>query len=326
MKRPALIACLVPALLLALLAAAVAFGGPAPIAPLASINQPFAAVDFSDVPATHRYAARDGAPLAWLRYQAATSAANGQRVVLVHGSSGRAESMHPLARALAQAGFEVAALDIRGHGASGPRGHIGYIGQLEDDLEDFMRAVPFTGPSTLMGFSSGGGFVLRFAGSPRQALFSRYVLLAPYLRFDAPTARPGNGGWASVGIARLIGLHLINAAGVKAWNHLPVLEFGLDPQVRSFLTPSYSYSLATNFGPHHDYASDIRAARGAIQVIAGAQDELFHADRYAAAFADAGKPVPVTLVPGIGHMGLTLDPQAVRAVAAATRAHPARLP
>ena len=35
-------------------------------------------------------------------------------------------------------------------------------------------------PSTLAGFSSGGGFVLRFAGSPRQELFSNIFLLFPW--------------------------------------------------------------------------------------------------------------------------------------------------
>lgn len=41
----------------------------------------------------------------------------------------------------------------------------------------------------------------------------------------------------------------------------------------------------------------------------------FYADRFADLFAQAGKPVPVTLVPGVNHMGLTLDAQAVATVA-----------
>lgn len=311
---------------LAALAAAVAFGGPAPIAPLASINEPFAKVDFSTVPKAQRYQARDGTALSWLRYAPTGSDVAPHRVVLVHGSSARAQSLHPLAQALAAAGYEVAALDMRGHGESGPRGQAAYIGQLEDDVEDFLRAVPHAKPSMLMGFSSGGGFALRFAGSARQQLFDRYVLLAPYLRFDAPTARPDNGGWVSIGMPRMIGLHMLNAAGVKAWNDLPVINFGLNDVARKLLTPSYSFTLATGFGPHHDYLADIRGARGSVHVIAGRDDELFHAERYAEVFAGAGKPVPVTLVPGANHMGLTLDAVAVRAVALATRGDVARLP
>ena len=57
--------------LLAALAAAVAaaliWGGPGPIAPLASINEPFAKVDYSALPAPSHYTARDGTVMSWLR-------------------------------------------------------------------------------------------------------------------------------------------------------------------------------------------------------------------------------------------------------------------
>lgn len=94
-----------------------------------------------------------------------------------------------------------------------------------------------------------------------------------------------------------------------------MLRFALDEASRAGLTPNYSYSLAMNFRPHVDYAGNIRSARGSICIVAGQDDELFYADRYAALFAQSGKPVPVTLVPGVNHMGLTLDAQAVVAVA-----------
>lgn len=204
---------------------------------------------------------------------------------------------------------------MRGHGESGPRGQIAYIGQLEDDVEDFLRAVPHAGPQTLMGFSAGGGFALRFAGSTRQALFDHCVLLAPFLHQNAPTSRPDTGGWASVGVPRLVALSLLNQAGITRWNHLPVLRFALDEASQAGLTPSYSYALAMNFRPHEDYAGNIRHAQGSVCIVAGMDDELFHADRYAALFASAGKPVPVTLVPGTGHMGLTLQAHAVDVVA-----------
>ena len=38
-----------------------------------------------------------------------------------------------------RAGCETYAVDIRGHGGSGTRGDITYIGQLEDDLADLVR-------------------------------------------------------------------------------------------------------------------------------------------------------------------------------------------
>ena len=54
----------------------------------------------------------------------------------------RASRIHALAEALAARGVETYAPDIRGHGASGTRGDIGYLGQLEDDLADFVARDP----------------------------------------------------------------------------------------------------------------------------------------------------------------------------------------
>ena len=303
-------------------AAAVAWGGPKDIPPLASINNPFRDVDYSKVPKMQRYTARDGTSIAWYGYTPAHSATadTARRVILVHGSSARGQSMHVLAQALAAEGFAVAALDMRGHGESGVRGQAAYVGQMEDDVEDFLRAVPHNGPQTLMGFSAGGGFALRFAGDARQDLFDRYVLLSPFVHHNAPTSRPDSGGWASVGLPRIVALTVLNQIGISRWNDLPVLRFALNDVARSLLTPSYSYTVATNFRPHNDYQNDIRNARGTVCIVAGQDDELFYADRFAELFAQAGKPVPVTLVPGVNHMGLTLDAVAVQAVAQACKA------
>jgi alpha-beta hydrolase superfamily lysophospholipase len=297
---------------------AIAFGGPAPVKALDSVNQPFSEISMDGLPPVQRFSARDGAALAYRFYPRAISSTDTtHRVVLVHGSSASSLSMHPLAQALAAQGFSVAALDMRGHGDSGPHGDVGYIGQLDDDLEDFMRSVPHTGSNTLMGFSLGGGFALRVAGGPRQQMFDRYVLLSPYLRHDAPTARAGDGGWVSVGVPRVIGLTLLNALGITQLNHLRVKEYALDTAARSRLTPYYSFALAGSFGPHDDYIADIAGAHGKVAVVAGTQDELFYADRFAATFAAAGNKVPVTLVPGLGHSSLTLQPAGHAAVVAA---------
>ena len=119
----------------------------------------------------------------------------------------------------------------------------------------------------------------------------------------------------SVGLPRMVAITLLNQIGITRWNHLPVLSFALNDVARELLTPRYSYTVATNFRPHDDYQADIRNARGTVCIVAGQDDELFYADRFADLFAQSGKPVPVTLVPGVNHMGLTLDAQAVATVA-----------
>ncbi|MBB6562145.1 acetyl esterase/lipase [Acidovorax soli] len=75
-----------------------------------------------------------------------------------------------------------------------------------------------------------------------------------------------------------------------------------------------------NFRPQADYLGDIRQARGQLSIVAGQDDEVFHADRYAPLFAQAGRPVPVAVVPGTSHIGLVLEPRAVQAVAQACTA------
>lgn len=312
--------------LVAVLAAAVVWGGPHAVAAMDSINSPFKALDYSALPLVQRYTARDGAALAYRHYAvAATAAAPApavRRIVLIHGSSASTRSMHPMAQALVAAGFTVDALDVRGHGDSGTRGHIGYIGQLEDDLADFVKAVPNAGPNTLVGFSAGGGFVLRFSASPRAGLFDRYVLLSPFL-VQAPSNRPSSdnhsGSWASVGIPRIVGLTVLNKFGIERWNDLLVTQFALNDEAKKFLTSAYSYALATNFGAHLDYAGDIQRAPAAIKLVAGVDDELMFSDRYTSLFASAGKTIPIALVPGANHIGATLNAPALAAIVAACK-------
>lgn len=304
------------------LAAAITLGGPGVPQPLHSISDPFAGVDFSRLPPLRHYRAEDGAELAYRAYLPPAGVDPRGSVVLVHGSSGRSNGMHVLAQALAQAGYMAYALDVRGHGASGPKGTIAYVGQLEDDLAAFAQAVPLAAPRTLLGFSSGGGFVLRFAGSARQTLFQRYVLLSPFLGARAPNYRPDAGGWVKVGVPRIIALTVLNHLGFRAFNGLTVIRFAVSEQARPHVTPGYDFNLATNFGPQQDVEGNIQAAHQPVQVLAGTRDEAFDTATLAGFFRQQGQSWPVTLLPKVSHVGITLDPVATRAVVAAVGTTP----
>jgi alpha-beta hydrolase superfamily lysophospholipase len=319
MKTLAVVALVCVIALAVIAGAAMAFGGPGNPPPMSSISNPFKNVDYSDLPPPSRFVARDGATLTYRVYPSAAGGPQGS-VVLVHGSSARSNSMHVMAKAFAAAGYSAYALDIRGHGESGVRGHIAYVGQLEDDLEDFERSVKPASPATLAGFSSGGGFVLRVAGSDRQKLFSSYLLLSPFISQDAPTYRPDSGGWVSVGLPRYVAVALLNAVGVRVFNDLAVTRFALNEEAKAFLTPQYSFALAQNFRPKLNYRANIRAANQLMRLVAGRDDEVFYADRFAEVFKAESKDIPVTLVPGIAHIPLTLEPTAVQAAVAAVRA------
>lgn len=298
--------------LVAIVSLAIGLGGPGNPGPMPSISHPFAGVDFSDLPEVRYFQARDGAKLAYRFYPAIGGRAKGS-VVLVHGSSATSSSMHPMAKGFAAAGYDAFALDVRGHGDSGTKGQIAYLGQLEDDLEDFVRAAKPIQPSTLVGFSSGGGFALRFAGSSRQGLFSNYLLLTPFISPDSPTARPDSGGWVSVGIPRIIAFSVLNRLGLHAFEGLPVIRFAVTKENEKILTPEYSFALALNFGAQRDYRANIRAVTRPFRILVGQNDEVSFADMFADLFKSAGKDIPVTILPGIDHIGLTLQPVAIQA-------------
>ncbi|RQP24914.1 alpha/beta hydrolase [Piscinibacter terrae] len=301
-------------LLVVTLALLIAFGGPSTPAPMASINDPFKSVDFSDLPPVSTFKADDGASLAYRKYLPAATAKPAGSVTLIHGSSANSNSMHPMARALAAAGYTVFALDMRGHGQSGTKGHIDHIGQLDSDLAAFARAVQPPQPSTLVGFSAGGGFVLRIAGGPQQSLFGSYLLLSPFLSQKAPNLRPGGGGWASVGIARAFALVVLNKIGIHALNDLTITRFALNEKARAMLTPEYDYNLVMNFRPEFDYEANIRHVQRPCAIIAGSADEAFFTDKLEGIVRGAGQQWPVVLLPGLGHIPLTLDPSALQAI------------
>ncbi|MDN6336897.1 MAG: alpha/beta fold hydrolase [Halomonas sp.] len=310
-----LIAVIGLAVVMALL---IVLGGPAQPAPVASINAPFKQVDYSDLPALAHYTARDDTALGFRLYPPEGDSVKGS-VILLHGSSADSRSMHPLAKAFAADGYTAYTLDVRGHGQSGTKGDTDYIGQLEDDLEAFMDDIEPAEPATLVGFSSGGGFALRMAGSQRQQLFSRYLLLSPFISQNAPTYRDNGSDWMNLGLPRYIAITLLNAAGIRHFNHLPVIRFALDDAARETLTPAYSYALAQNYRPRPDYQATIRSVYQPLRVVAGQEDELLHTERFSDVFNAAGKDVPVTLVPSINHIGLTLEPQGIQAAVNALR-------
>ena len=242
--------------------------------PLASVSETARAVDRSTMPGIDRFQARDGTELAYRHYPARVPA-TGQVAVVVHGSSGSSIAVHALSKALAERGVETWAPDMRGHGASGTRGDIAYLGQLEDDLADFVavvrRAAP-TAPLTLLGHSAGGGFALRVAASPIHNLFERTVLLAPYLGYDAPTNRPNSGGWASADIPRILALQALRKIGVNCCEALPTLAFAVPPNSEKILAPTYSDRLMRNFATR-GYRLDLAAATKPLTIISGADDE-----------------------------------------------------
>jgi alpha-beta hydrolase superfamily lysophospholipase len=285
--------------------------GPKTPTPMGSVENAFAGVDFSDLPKVSHFTARDGTALSYRAYPGDAK----KIAVLVHGSSGTSLSMHAVARAIHARGWTVYALSMRGHDGNGRRGDVDYVGQLDDDIADFAKTLPSDSERVLLGFSSGGGFVLRFAGGPSAKTFQRFVLISPQLPQGSPTMRPNAGGWVSVALPRIIAISILNGFGIHAFDGLTALAFAVPPDQAMGRTPSYSFRMMRNFGPSDDYRGDIKRAPGPVTLLAGTSDEMFDTAKFESTLKPSRPDMQIELLPGLGHMAMTVDPKALNAIA-----------
>jgi pimeloyl-ACP methyl ester carboxylesterase len=263
-----------------------------------------------EVPAPRQFQARDGTSLQYYAYPAEPD----KVAVLIHGTAGPGTSMHPLAASLRAAGVTTYVLDVRGHGGSGRRGDIDYIGQIDDDLVDFVREL---GPAqsgvtrTLVGFSGGAGFTVRFAGGPNGLLFDRYVFLAPIFA-GAPTWRPNAGGWVNISVPRIATIVWLDRVGIHWFDGFPVIRYAVSPD-RSDMTASYSYRLMVNFGAggglYETYLGNIRRPAA---VLVGDSDEQVVADQFTPLLQRLGVNIPVTIIAHMKHRDMIAAPEALQ--------------
>lgn len=262
---------------------------------------------------------RDGAQLGLRRF--APQKDQNPLVILLHGSGWHGGAYVALGEALnEQLGYEVLIPDLRGHGPDPiRRGDLDYIGQFEDDLADLIET--YRGkerPAYLVGHSSGGGLAIRFAGGKHGHLVSRAVLIAPYLSHDAPTARKDGGNWAKVLLRRTIGLSMLNAVGVRAFNHLHMIQFNfpiavLDGPNGHSATQSYSFRLNTSFAPRRPLERDV-AALPDFLLIAGQEDDAFDASAYETTLSAITTNGHYQLMAGASHLGVLYDDRVHEAI------------
>jgi non-heme chloroperoxidase len=283
---------------------------------LTSVSDPMRHIDFSDMPSLQQFKARDGQALSYRLYLGTGP----DVVVLIHGSSGESSGMHAVARALSSVGDTVYVPDLRGHGHDGRQGDIDYVGQLDDDLEDFVSVIQALHPHArliLVGHSSGGAFVLRIAEAPASRRFNRFVVLSPAMPYGGNTLRPRAGGWATPFVGRIIALKILNKLGIRWFNGLPIVAFAVDPHASVPLDATYSYRMQQNFTAPRDALVRLSTVKQPLAVLVGSKDELLYADRFAPLIHRDRPDVPVILVPDVDHMGMVTDPRALAAIASA---------
>ena len=102
-------------------------------------------VDYKSIPQLKPFAARDGKQLAYRYYPAQSD----KVIILLHGSGWHSQYFLPLAKFISSEGLaQVYTPDLRGHGPTPERrGDVDYIGQLEDDLADFIAMIRRDNPN-----------------------------------------------------------------------------------------------------------------------------------------------------------------------------------
>jgi pimeloyl-ACP methyl ester carboxylesterase len=120
------------------------------------------------------YLTIDGGTLAY-----ELSGSTGQLLVLAHGMGDSREAYRFLTPLLVEAGYRVAAVDLRGHGESS----VGWAGHTRTDIAgDLIRLVEHLGgPAVLVGHSIAGGAVT-IAAATAPHLVTAVVELAPFTR------------------------------------------------------------------------------------------------------------------------------------------------
>lgn len=305
--RAVAIAACVIVTLIALLAGVIAFGTSPPPSHVMKPRQ----LDLSGLPPLNRYLARDGAALAYRAYPAG----GGEAAILLHGSGTESSVMNAVAKVLHADGVAVYAPDLRGHGASGRRGDIDYIGQLDDDIADLATLARKHHPHaklTLIGFSGGGALTIRIAGGKYGAMFDRYILIDPAIVTPSPIAKPNAGGWATPFVPRIVGLSILDSIGIHSFDGLTAIVFAVPPK-RPNMTRAYSFRLAMNLNSA-GYFRALQRTKKPMALIAGADDDQFYAGKYAPAFTPAKPDLIVRMVPGMDHLDMITKPAALAAL------------
>jgi alpha-beta hydrolase superfamily lysophospholipase len=262
-------------------------------------------VDFPPTPGS--FSARDGTILSADIY----GQPSGATVLLVHGIAADKAKMAGAAQRLFEStDSQIIALDLRGHGLSGgDRNDVDYIGQYEDDIADVMRALLAQDPDreiVLAGHSMGGGIITRYAMKKGSPVPAGYLLFAPNFG-EGPTQRKDDTGTGEPGakqvdfnLARMIGLIMLNAIGIHALDHEPILYFNFPPR------PShYSYRAVMSGQPVRPATADVALSQmnRPLLVLVGERDQVFKASAYPE-YISQHSSGETHIIPGADHEGI----------------------
>jgi hypothetical protein len=117
--------------------------------------------------------------------------------------------------------------------------------------------------------------------------------------------RPDSGGWAQPYTTRIIGLEMLNTAGIRYFNYLRIIRFNMPEEMRDGTeTLSYSYRLNRSLAPRN-YKKDLAAISEPLLLAAGTADKAFKADQFEPTISQYTE-AQVELLNGVTHMGVVV--------------------
>jgi pimeloyl-ACP methyl ester carboxylesterase len=130
----------------------------------------------------------------------------------------------------------------------------------------------------------------------------------------SPTWRPNAGGWTDVARRRFATIASLDALGIHWFDGLAVVSYALTPELARWVTASYSYRLASNFGAGARHELWLKEIRRPAAILVGSADEQEYADQFAPLMQRLGLDIPVTIVPGMKHADMINHPDAAAAI------------
>lgn len=231
-----------------------------------------------------------GGDIFWQSWPAAEAEPGKATVVIAHGVSEHSDRYDHVARRLNAGGYDVYALDHRGHGRSdGGRANIGRISTAAADIGSLIAIARDELPGRrlfLLGHSMGGALALEFA-LERQAEIDGLVLSAPAAALEAASPLQLLAGRGLSVIAPGLGVFPVDPEAVSR-DPVVVRDYASDPLNHHRKLPART--VAELAGAIETFPERLSGLEVPLLVMVGTADRLVPPDASRMVAAEAGSP------------------------------------